>query len=245
MTIVTTIKLVLFTALLISMFGVHAQTPGEPLCDLQQGMKLLWEQNDPGQRQAGIASIRCAAEAGRPEAQRYYATLLENGLGVRRDEREAASWLDKAVKQGDAQAMTRLAFAYLHGRGVGHDNVRGRELLIEAARLGDADAMSNLGAMYGLGDGVPQSDRLAAEWYEKGAERGSVIGQLGLANMLMRGAGVARDFSGCFVYASLAKRAGHPRAGPVLDQCASRLSGEERTQAEQRVQEWKPQAGKQ
>ena len=235
----------LFAALLGLSASVHGQTPSEPVCDLEQGKKLLWGEKDSDRRQSGLAAIRCAAEAGNPESQTYLATLLDAGLGVTKDSREAATWLEKAASQGHAPAISRLAFAYLHGIGVRPDKVRARELLMEASKLGDIQAMGNLGAMYGMGDGVPQSNQLAAEWYRKSADGGGMNGQIGLANMLLRGHGVEQDFSACFLYASLAARQKHPRSASVASECEARLSPEERARVMQQINGWKPKSATQ
>ena len=220
--------------------STEAQQVESPPCDFETGKKAMWADKDPEKRQAGLSQIRCAAEAGTPEAQVYLATLLDAGFGVPQDTRQAAEWLERAAQKRYPPAMTRLAFALLNGVGVRPDRDRARALLADAAALGDAQAMSNLGAMYGRGDGVPQDDRVAAEWYRKGAERGSPHGQLGLANMLLRGHGVVQDFSACYLYASLAAKTNYPPAINVAKQCEQKLSAEERARVAEQVQQWKP-----
>jgi uncharacterized protein len=229
-------------ALLIALAGgvVEAQQVEVPPCDFEAGKKVMWAEKDPEKRQSGLAQIRCAAEAENLEAQVYLASLLDAGLGVPQDTRQAAEWLERAAQKHYPPAMTRLAFALLNGVGVRPDRDRARELLERTAALGDAQAMSNLGAMYGRGDGVPKDDRRAAEWYRKGAERGSPHGQFGLANMLMRGHGVAQDFSACYLYASLAAKTDFPPAINVAKQCEQKLSAEERARIAEQVQQWKP-----
>ena len=231
--------------LLLSAIGSHAQPLLEPQpqpapCDLEGGKKLMWGDKDPEKRQTGLSQIRCSAEAGNLEAQVYLATLLDAGIGMPQDTRQAAQWLERAAEKRYPPAMSRLAFAYLNGVGVQPDRDKARTLLTEAAALGESQAMANLGAMYGRGDGVPQSDRIAAEWYQKAADRGSPNGQLGLANMLMRGHGVSQDYSRCFFYASLAAKTNFPPAVNVAKQCEQRLSTDERARVVEQVQQWKP-----
>jgi hypothetical protein len=65
-------------------------------------------------------------------------------------------------------------------------------------------------------------------------------GQIGLANMLLRGHGVPKDFSACYLYASLAARQKHPRAAGVANECESRLTPDERARVVQQIDAWKP-----
>ena len=63
---------------------------------------------------------------------------------VEKDARLAAKWYKKAVEQGSALAMTRLAGLYQDGTGVRKNEKKALALLAQAAKLGDADAQKCL-----------------------------------------------------------------------------------------------------
>lgn len=225
-------------------FGVlastaQAQAAREAPCDLEQGRKLLFGGPAAADRAAGLEAIQCAAKAGHPEAQTFFATLLSSGIGTPKDPVQAAAWLEKAVAQGHAPAMTRLAFAHLMADGVAPDKARARALLTQAAGLGDPQAMANLGAMYGMGDGVARDDRLAARWYLNAAQRGDRQGQMGYANMAVRGHGMPANPAACFVYASLAARQQTPRAQELANECGARLTPDALAQAKSDLEHWR------
>ena len=76
--------------------------------------------------------------AGDPESQVALAGLYEAGLGVPRDDREAADWYRKAAIQGHRIARINLGEAYARGHGVKRDLVRAWYWLGLAAADGSA-----------------------------------------------------------------------------------------------------------
>ena len=72
------------------------------------------------------------AEAGDPAAQTLAAEILSRGLGVARDEAEAAKWYQLAAEQGVPEAQFQYALLLLDGRFVNRD-VQGAYALMQAA----------------------------------------------------------------------------------------------------------------
>jgi TPR repeat protein len=63
------------------------------------------------------------AQRGDRNAQYNMGILYKKGLGVRRDDAQAAVWYRRAADQGDALASNDLAMAYAFGQGVPRDQV--------------------------------------------------------------------------------------------------------------------------
>ena len=60
-------------------------------------------------KEASIALVRKAAEAGDAEAQYRLGLMYAKGDGVEEDQWEAVDWLRKAAKQGHKPARNELA----------------------------------------------------------------------------------------------------------------------------------------
>jgi TPR repeat protein len=119
--------------------------------------------------------------------------LYEEGRGVEKDERRAASLYEKACQGGNAGGCSNLGFLYLNGSGVERDESRAASLYEKACQGGFATGCSNLGFLYVEGRGVGRDDTEAVKWFRKAAEQGNEVAMLQLADMLKRGAGVERD----------------------------------------------------
>ena len=73
------------------------------------------------------------AQRGDRNAQYNMGILYTKGLGVRRDDAQAALWYRRAADQGWAQAANDLALAYAFGQGVPRDQVLSYVWLTRAA----------------------------------------------------------------------------------------------------------------
>ena len=122
------------------------------------------------------------ADQGKAWAQFNLATLLEEGKGVPKDEKQAEDLYRKAVAQGDKRAQVKLELmnrakhqaqedeaktAYEKG-----DYARAAALVRPLAEQGRAWAQFTLGVMHQYGKVVPQDDQKALAWYRKSAEQG-------------------------------------------------------------------------
>ena len=72
------------------------------------------------------------------------------------DYQEAAKWVRKAAKQGNAEAQYSLGLMYNNGDGVTQDYQEALKWYRLAAEQGHAPAQNNLGVMYINGEGVTQ-----------------------------------------------------------------------------------------
>ena len=112
-----------------------------------------------------------------------------SGANVKKDDKEAAKWWQKAAKQGDdyAQSMLRLLSAkqgdvtaqlslgqdYYYGRGLQKDDKKAFHWWHEAAKQGDPRAEDGLGMLYASGHGVRKSQVSAEAWFRKAARQGN------------------------------------------------------------------------
>ena len=87
----------------------------------------------------------------------------------------------------DADSKFQQARALLHGDGVEKNPQKAFDLMKAAAEQGHAEAMGGVGYFYSLGLVVAKDDRLAAEWFRKGADKGSAKAQFNLGKILLAG----------------------------------------------------------
>ncbi len=133
------------------------------------------------------------AKKGNSFAQYNVAFFLSNGLGVKKDEREAFKWYEKAALQGDTDSQTNLGSMYEKGSGVDKDLKKALSWYERAAEKGNAMARNNLGGAYLAGRGVEQDNQKALKWLAMAAEQGVPEAQNSLAIMHFEGRGVPKD----------------------------------------------------
>lgn len=104
-----------------------------------------------------------SAEQGNAKGASIVAGCYLQGKGTRKDMPLAVEWLQKAAKQGDAEAQYNLGSIYYYGvEGVPKDEKKAFPLFEKSANQDDPDAQYNLGLMYYLGaEGVPQDEKKA------------------------------------------------------------------------------------
>jgi TPR repeat protein len=107
-----------------------------------------------------LEPLRRAAEGGQSKAQCCLASCYLNGLGVSKNEVEAAKWYRKAAEQGVAEAQFWLGVYYSQWLGA----AEGARWYRKAAEQGHAGAQNNLGFCYADGDGVPKDCVEALKW---------------------------------------------------------------------------------
>lgn len=108
-----------------------------------------------------------AAQAGDANAQYVLGMQLRRGLGVARNDAEAARWLASAAEQNHADATNELAAMHRLGEGVSRDDRRAFALSMKAAELGDATALYDIGQAYRQGAGVTKDMLRARYWLER------------------------------------------------------------------------------
>jgi TPR repeat protein len=139
---------------------------------LEDGVKVY----DSGNYPHAIEIFKPLAAQGDAKAQYRLGMMYYNGQGVPEDEKLAVTWLMRAAKQGNVDAMFELGNAYL----VGSQSSKlvedpDREAAIwfhEAARAGNMNAQYYLGLLFLAGNGVQQSRAEAEFWFGKAAAQG-------------------------------------------------------------------------
>lgn len=92
-----------------------------------------------------------------------------------------------SIHGDDAESLLRLGRACLHGDGVPKNLPKAFELFSAAAEKGNADAMGGVGYFYNNGVVVAKDPVKAAEWFRKGAEKGSPKSRLNLGKVMLAG----------------------------------------------------------
>ena len=93
----------------------------------------------------GFKTVRQYAIKGDSYSQGFIGYCYVQGIGVRRDRRQAFKWLSSAADQGDSEAMVNLAMMLERGDGVRADSSRALSLYRQSAAQGNAVAQTNLG----------------------------------------------------------------------------------------------------
>jgi len=141
-----------------------------------------------------IKQLREWVDKGKAWAQGTMAQWYEEGeFGLTQSYVMAAMLFEKAVAQGDPNAMNHLANLYDRGRGVDQSFKKAAELYTMAAEQGHVKAIFNLGTMYRDGKGVTQSFKKAIEHFTMAAEQGHVDSMVNIGIMYIQGQGVAQS----------------------------------------------------
>ena len=106
-------------------------------------------------------------EQGNAEAQYRVAVMLQNGLGMVRNNLQAYRWMRAAAEQNHSLAQHGLGFMYLEGECVDANLELAAYWFERAAEQGLAGAQVNLGMMYLEGRGVPLNKEKGHEWLKK------------------------------------------------------------------------------
>ena len=137
------------------------------------------------------------AEKGDAAAQTLSAEIYARGLGVPRDDAEAAKWYHEAAEQGVPEAQLQYALILLDRKDASADDKqRARDLMKAAADAGNANAQFNFAQM--LIDERPGSRSMseAYPYFLQAAEKGIADAQYAVSQILANGtAGVAIDLA--------------------------------------------------
>ncbi|KAJ1271513.1 hypothetical protein BS78_06G133100 [Paspalum vaginatum] len=118
---------------------------------------MCWED---GRREEAVAYYRSAAELGHPigmcnlgvsylegnaRAQYNLGLCLQNGKGLKRNQKEAAKWYLRAAEGGNVRAMYNISLCYNFGEGLSQDPLRAKRWLQLAADCGHKKALYECG----------------------------------------------------------------------------------------------------
>ncbi|WP_353647052.1 sel1 repeat family protein [Mesorhizobium sp. WSM2240] len=134
-----------------------------------------------------LALVR--AENGDPAAQTLVAEILSRGLGMARNEAEAAKWYARATEQGVPEAQFQYALMLLDGRFVKKDPQGAYALMQAAAEAGNRLAQFNFAQMLVDRETGAKGLEKAVSYYEHAAKSGLADAQYAMAQICANGVG--------------------------------------------------------
>jgi uncharacterized protein len=164
--------------------------------------------------------LEAAAASGNPVAALNLGLCLIEGIGVERDERQAAQWLRRAA-DGIATGQYWYGRMLVEGRGIAAHAEEGRTWIARAAAVGLPEAEATLAEMMVKGHGGARDLAMAVSLFEKAAGKGHVGAMFALGVLNHGGDATKRAFSLRWLRA--AAEHGHRRAQQLL---AAALEGE-------------------
>lgn len=129
------------------------------------------------------------AQNGDPAAQTLVAEILSRGLGVPRQEAEAARWYAAAAEQGVPEAQFQYALMLIDGNHVPKDPQGAFALMQAAAEAGNTLAQFNFAQMILSRETGPDTMAKAISYYERAAEAGLGDAQYAMAQVYINGVG--------------------------------------------------------
>lgn len=155
-----------------------------------------------------LAKLERMAELGNVDAMRRAAAIYLNGVGVKKDQKTAFGWYEKAAKLRDGFSIMKVGEMYRDGRGVAVDPEKAYSCFDEASQLGNVAAVENMIAMHVSGTvDKNDMDRLASI-LSNVARSGSADAARRLGNLYFDGRGVKKDFAKALEWYSLAAKLG-------------------------------------
>jgi TPR repeat protein len=151
------------------------------------------------------------------------------------------------ANQGDPNAQSNVALAYLTGDGVPNDTSQAVAWLNKAGDRADPVAQVAVGMFYHNGWGVPQDDAEAVKWYRRAANQGNAQGtamaQYAMGVAYFTGQGVFQDFTYAYAWLNLACSGLGPskmrdQAVAMRDALAAKLTPEQLATAQQMGRDW-------
>ncbi|MBQ4406755.1 MAG: sel1 repeat family protein [Bacteroidales bacterium] len=133
--------------------------------------------NDPDRREKAFHCFKMAAEFGNSEAQFMTGRCYDEGFGVPKDSKQAASWFKKAATQGHSGAQNKLGICYCEGVGVEKNESECVKWIKKAAENGNAHGQYNLAVWYYNGEHVEKNYNESLKWAQKSAEQGNNLAQ--------------------------------------------------------------------
>lgn len=125
------------------------------------------------------------AQLGDPAAQTLIAELMSQGLGVKRDPKDAAFWYSKAAEGGDPTSMFKYALMLIEGRDVPRDKKKADEWMRKAADAGQPSAEFNVAQMLTAENPGLKGLQMALPYYEKSAEQGIADAQYAVSQLYL------------------------------------------------------------
>ena len=109
------------------------------------------------------------------------------------DYAEALKKINKAVKQGDTDALLTLSDLYFQGKGVQQNSSKAFGFLFQAAKQKNFKAISRLGIETGIDYEEVQENKLFIKWLTNAANNGEIDAKICLGKMYFFGIGVEQN----------------------------------------------------
>jgi len=199
-----------------------------------------------------ISIYRILANQGNAVAEQRLGYFYELGLGVKKDQLEAARWYSKAVEAGDERAAVFLSGIGRHWRLMNQNQMSPiiYEFVEKAAKKGIPVAQFSRGVMnYPIGDPIFDVSKgdlgEALIWYRRAADQGDVDSQVTLGMAYADGIGVPQDFAEAHKWYNLAAsrlKYGDMRTDLMnrRDELALKMTPAQIAEAQKLAREWKP-----
>ena len=144
--------------------------------DFQKGLT----EYDAGRYSAAYREWKPLAEDGSAPAQYYLGVMYLDGIGVKKNSKNAVKWIKLAAAKGDARAQSILGVLYSEGESVPKNYKIAVKWTRLSAEQGYATAQNNLGFMYEKGRGARQNYKAAEKLYSLAAKQGFTRAQTNL-----------------------------------------------------------------
>ena len=151
-----------------SLLTSYENLTGDGADFLKEGVELL-EINDAI---GALKAFNKASQRGNHEAQYRIGLMYRDGVGISKDDKEAAYWFRKAASNGHVESEYEIGLCFLQGRGVLQDMRVGAEWLWRAADNGHARSALYVARMYRDGKGMNKDLRKALRYMRLAAESG-------------------------------------------------------------------------
>ena len=148
---------------------------------------------DQGQYLTALRLAKAGAERNQPQALTLMGRIHELGLGVPKNESQAAELYQRGLQLGDIDATFALAVMLTTGRGIKKNTKTAAQFFELAARAGHPEANYNLGLLFISGIGKPENSRRALLHLEYAAKKGIAAAQYDLAALYRNGHGTNPD----------------------------------------------------
>lgn len=190
---------------------IKASTLG-PIMAEPTGTNAAYIAFDQSQYLTALKIAQYHAERDDAAALTLMGRIYENGLGVPKNELNAAKLYRRAAQLGDTEGVFSFAVMLAAGRGIQKNADGAAKLFEQAARTGHAEANYNLGLLFISGIGKPENPRRAVMHLRYAAEQGLAAAQYDLAALYRKGHGIKPDAYLSNLWLRRAADAGMPTA---------------------------------
>jgi len=172
---------------------------------------------DTGEYLEAARLVRPLADRGDARAQFLMGQMLFFGLGMERNDAQAATFYGLAAQAGNTEAQYRLGYLHATGQGVAYDASAAERYWIAAASKGHRGAIVALSDFYHEGLYRKEDEVLARRWLNRAAVTGDIEAMYKLGRRLMTPETVATDFRRAYAWLYIAAYRGHTGAKSFID----------------------------